>query len=124
MLLLRRQRPRLWTPRAGRLGITATVSFPFIVNNVEMPAGDYVVRDESEGSGVLEIQSADGRHTAIVNTIPVNSSDNADQPKLVFSELQGHHFLARVTDENGTTREIQLSPETMQQEIAQAEAAK
>jgi hypothetical protein len=104
--------------------ITAKVPFAFIVNNVELPSGDYVVRDVSDGEGVLAIESADGRHSAVINTIPRATTDDysQDEPTLSFKEYEGRHFLSLVTDEEGTTREVPLTTETMMREIAVADS--
>ena len=42
--------------------VTAKVPFTFIVGNERLPAGDYEVKEMTDGGGILAVQSADGRH--------------------------------------------------------------
>jgi hypothetical protein len=105
--------------------ITVNVPFPFIVSDVLLPPGDYVVQDAAEGSGILAIESADGRLRAVASTIPFTGSVEypPEEPKLAFREYEGRRFLARVTDGAGDSREVPLDAATMTQEIASAEGS-
>jgi hypothetical protein len=47
--------------------VSAKVSFPFIVSNVGMPAGDYLVKPVSDGSSVLEVENADNGSATLIN---------------------------------------------------------
>jgi hypothetical protein len=97
--------------------IVVKVPFAFIVHDTSLPAGDYVVKEMSDGSGVLEIATADGRDFVCALTI-ASSDKSAAQPELVFEKFAGRYFLARVVSRDGTGREIVLTPAIMEREIA------
>jgi hypothetical protein len=103
--------------------IVAKVPFAFIVGDMRLPAGDYVVRDMSDGSGVLGIASADGRQFVCALTIPSSPSSDtpAAQPELKFEKFSNHYFLAGVVPQDGGEREIILTPSMMQREIARTD---
>jgi len=98
--------------------IVTKVPFAFIVGDVRLPAGDYVVKEMSAGSDVLGIASADGRQFALTLTIPAASEGEASEPKLVFEKFSNQYFLARVVPQDGEGREIILTPSIMEREIA------
>jgi hypothetical protein len=84
-------------PIYGQLvyGIRANVPFDFTVNKATLPAGEYTVRP-SNMQGVISIQSADGRKSAVVITIPVQARTRPDQALLVFHRYGDQYFLAQV----------------------------
>src|SRR5262249_35952167 len=96
------------------------VPFAFIVGDVQLPAGDYVVRTLADGSGTIEITSADGRRWAFVLTIPSSSAQTTTDAELLSEKYNNHYFLARFVPEDGDTREIILTPSMMQNEIVHA----
>jgi len=88
--------------------IIANVPFAFTVGHIQMPAGEYVVTEEPEGSGLLSINTADGHHLAFTYTIAANEG-TPGKPQLVFEKLSGQYFLARVIPMSGEERDIVLS---------------
>lgn len=100
--------------------IVAKVPFAFIVGDRQLPAGDYVVKEAIDGSGVLGIANADGRHLALTMTIPSSTNTREGQPELVFEKFENHYFLARVAPQDGDEREIVLTPSIMEREIVRA----
>ena len=86
--------------------VDAKVPFAFVVNGVQMPAGTYEVRDMSEGSGVLTIQSTDGQKTVSVMTIPTSSSNEEGDPKLLFDTINNQHVLVGIDYGDGEGRQI------------------
>ena len=97
--------------------IVANVPFAFIVGDMRMPAGKYVVMEVSDGSGVLEVTSVDGRKVVCTLTIPESSDATASQPELIFQKYSDHYFLSRVVPEDGVERKVILTPTIMDQEI-------
>src|SRR5437667_6405508 len=81
--------------------IVAKVPFTFIVGDTRLPAGDYVVKEMSEGSGVFAIESADGRQTVFALTIASSSDTPAAHTELIFEKFSNQYFLARVVPEDG-----------------------
>jgi len=86
--------------------VDAKVPFAFIVNGVQLPAGSYEVREMSEGSGVLTIESTDGRKVASVMTIPSSSSNEEGDPKLLFDKIDNQYVLAGIEYGDGDGRKI------------------
>jgi hypothetical protein len=93
------------------------VPFAFIVSNVQLPAGDYTVKEVSAGNQVVEIVSADGHHMAFVATIPWRDAAQPKTPELVFEKFSGAYFLSRIVPTGGDDREIVLTPALMEREI-------
>jgi hypothetical protein len=98
--------------------MVAKVPFAFIVGDLRLPAGDYVVKEMSEGSGVLGIASADGRQFVCALTIASSSDTPAAHDELIFEKFSNEYFLARVVPRDGGEREIVLTPSIMEREIA------
>jgi hypothetical protein len=107
------------SPTAARAEetVVATVPFAFIVGNMRLPAGDYVVRESSDAPDLLRIASTDGRKTAFILTIPSWYDEQAGTPQLVFEQFAGQHFLSRVEPGDGDGREILLTPAIMEHEL-------
>ena len=97
------------------------VTFAFIVGDVQLPAGDYVVKTLTDGSGTIEITSADGRRWAFALTIPSSSEKTTTDAELVFEKYNNHYFLSRFAPEEGGIRELILTPSVMQHEIVHTE---
>jgi len=104
-------------PGAAAADRALKVPFPFIVGDVQLPAGDYVVKTLTDGSGTIEITSTDGRRWAFALTIPSSSEKSTTDAELVFEKYNDRYFLARVAPEDGGERELILRPPTMQREI-------
>lgn len=71
------------------------VPFDFTVENANFPAGTYtisVIRPEN----MLRIQSADGRKTAIVHSIPGFNFTSPLNGKAVFHRFGDEYFLTQV----------------------------
>jgi hypothetical protein len=86
--------------------IGAKVSFPFLVNGVQLPAGSYEVRDLSEGAGVLTIESTDGQNAVSVMTIPTSASNEDRDTKLVFNKINNQYVLVGVDFGDSEGRQI------------------
>jgi hypothetical protein len=55
-------------------GVDFTTSFPFYAGNAKMPAGSYKVTQSDMDADILQIQSNDGVHSALVEFIPTHSA--------------------------------------------------
>jgi hypothetical protein len=103
--------------RADETLTKVKVPFAFFVNDVRLPAGDYIVREVSAGGQVLEIVSKDGRHVVFTPTIPFNETSQSNTAELVFEKFDGAYFLSRIDPADGNDREIVLTPARMEHEI-------
>lgn len=71
------------------------VPFEFVVNNLTLPAGEYVV-DYSAKAGVLTIRNMEGHPTAIVLSRPVAGSSPAAKCVLIFNRYGEKSFLSKL----------------------------
>jgi hypothetical protein len=100
--------------------VDAKVPFAFLVNGEQMPAGTYAVRDLSEGSGVLTIESTDGQKVMTVMTIPSSSSNEEGDPKLLFDKINNQHVLVGIDYGDGEGRQIVSNSSNADQTVGTA----
>ena len=74
--------------------VLANIPFDFSVGNTTLKAGSYTV--EQLPSGFLVFSSDDGKEHQFVLTIPGDSSQQSQQPRLVFTRYGSEAFLERV----------------------------
>jgi hypothetical protein len=82
----------------NRALIKANIPFAFTVENVELPAGDYTIFSLAPDKLIL-VQSADGRHTAIVHMLESTKWQEAKQSMVVFQHVGNEFFLSQVWQE-------------------------
>jgi hypothetical protein len=82
----------------GSQTVRASIPFAFNVGKSELPAGEYMITvlNPSSDRKVLQIRSADGRSSAIINTTGV-SANISDKAKLVFNRYGAQYFFSEVT---------------------------
>ena len=98
--------------------LIASVPFDFFAGDVRMPAGDYVISQPEDISGVLAVSSKDGRTFAYVSTISAPPADaSQSMPELLFKRFEGQYFLSDVFPSPGRGREIPLSSARMSHDI-------
>jgi hypothetical protein len=71
------------------------IPFAFSVENHALPDGEYLVFTVSQG-WILLIVSTDGKHSAIVNTLPNYGSSPSENSRLVFKKYGNEYFPAQV----------------------------
>ena len=71
------------------------VPFAFGVENHSLPAGEYLVFTVTPERSI-RIVSTDGKHSAIVNTLPNYASLPSENSRLVFHRYGNDYFLAQV----------------------------
>jgi hypothetical protein len=98
--------------------VVAKVPFDFIVGETVMPAGSYVVQSVEDENGVMSVESADGRSTAMTLAQSAAALEAFTEPHLVFEKFGGRYFLARVVAGAGDEQEILLTPAKMERELA------
>jgi hypothetical protein len=78
-------------------GVKMTTSFPFTVNNVMLPAGDYKIRRlgmrESKSSLILQ---GEGRKVMLNTVAGLSNGQFVDRTEVVFENIGGQYFLAEV----------------------------
>jgi hypothetical protein len=74
--------------------VSANIPFDFSVGNTTLKAGSYSV--EQLPSGFLVFSSDDGKEHQFVLTIPGDSSQQSQTPRLVFNRYGSEAFLEKV----------------------------
>jgi hypothetical protein len=78
--------------------LTATVPFPFTVENSNLPAGAYSV-SILPPYNMIKVQSADGQKATMISALPSRKSGESKQAKLVFHRLGKEYFLTQVWEQ-------------------------
>src|ERR1700730_13873909 len=86
--------------------VDAKVPFAFLVNGVQLPAGTYEVKDLSDGSRLLIIESTDRQNVVSMMTIPSSSSNEEGEPKFLFDKINSQNVLVGIDYGNGESRQI------------------
>ena len=71
------------------------VPFAFSVEDRSLPAGEYLVLTVTPERSI-RISSTDGKHSAIVNTLPNYAKTPSANSRLVFHKYRDEYFLAQV----------------------------
>jgi len=77
-------------------GVNFTTSFPFYAGNAKMPAGSYKITQSDMDTSVLEIQSTDGVHSALVEFIPTQSAQPHPHSDVTFHKYGDTEYLNRI----------------------------
>src|SRR5258708_33875596 len=77
-------------------GVDFTTSFPFYAGNAKMPAGSYKITQSHTVAGILQIQSNDGAHSALIYFIPTYSPQPHPHSDVTFHKYGGTEYLNRI----------------------------
>jgi hypothetical protein len=72
-----------------------SVPFTFAVEDHSLPAGEYLILTVTP-ERAIRIVSIDGKHSAIVNTLPNYAKKPSANSRLVFHKYRDEYFLAQV----------------------------
>ena len=86
----------------------ATVSFPFMVGNVLLPAGTYLVVPDDLQPAVLEIQAERGRKSVFATILDNEPSDRRGDCLFQFVNVGGRYYLTSIDDGSGDLSQITL----------------
>jgi hypothetical protein len=75
--------------------MTVNAPFAFAVEDHSLPAGEYLVLTVTPERSI-RITSIDGKHSAIVNTLPNYAQTPSANSRLVFRKYRDEYFLAQV----------------------------
>jgi hypothetical protein len=90
--------------------LQVAVPFPFTVNSVYMPAGQYSIsRSGAENSGLVALRGADSRHTLFFAASAEARGGVSAQSSLVFRHEGGDYSLADIWWA-GYSSGVQLTP--------------
>jgi len=77
-------------------GVDFTTSFPFYAGNAKMPAGSYKITQSDMDESILQIQSKDGVHSALVEFIPTHSAQPHPHSDVTFHKYGDTEYLNRI----------------------------
>ena len=77
-------------------GVDFTTTFPFYVGNAKMPAGSYKISQSDIDSSVLQIQSANGAYSALIDFIPTHADQPHPQTDVTFHKYGDTEYLNRI----------------------------
>jgi hypothetical protein len=77
-------------------GVDFTTSFPFYAGNAKMPAGSYKITQSDMDESILQIQSNDGVHSALVEFIPTQSAQPHPHSDVTFHKYGDTEYLNRI----------------------------
>jgi hypothetical protein len=77
-------------------GIVFKTSFPFYAGNAKMPAGSYKITQTDIDVDDLQIQSADGKYSAIVEFIPMHAEQPHAHSDVTFHKYGDVEYLNRI----------------------------
>ena len=77
-------------------GVNFTTSFPFYAGNARMPAGSYKITQSDMDESILQIQSKDVVHSALVEFIPTHSEQPHPQSDVTFHKYGDIEYLNRI----------------------------
>src|SRR5260370_22286739 len=90
-------------------GVDFTTSFPFYAGNAKMPAGSYKITQSDTDAGILQIQSNDGAHSALIDFIPTYSAQPHPHSDVTFHKYGGTEYLNLIWVE-GQTYGMKVDP--------------
>ena len=85
----------LFAQTESRLLMKVNVPFAFSVEDRSLPAGEYLVLTVTPERSI-RITSTDGKHSAIVNTLPNYAAAPSAKSRLVFHRYGDEYFLTQV----------------------------
>jgi hypothetical protein len=77
-------------------GVDFTTSFPFYAGNAKLPAGSYKITQSDMDESILQIQSKDGAHSALVEFIPTHSAQSHPHSDVTFHKYGDTEYLNRI----------------------------
>jgi hypothetical protein len=77
-------------------GVDFTTTFPFYAGNVRMPAGSYKITHSDVDENILQIQSSDGVHSALLEFIPTQSEQPHAQSDVTFHKYGDTEYINRI----------------------------
>jgi hypothetical protein len=85
----------LFAQTENRLLAKSNIPFAFNVENQFLPAGQYLIYTVTPERS-MRIVSADGKHAAVINTLPNRAGTPSEKSSLMFHRYGGEYFLTQV----------------------------
>jgi hypothetical protein len=110
------------SPARAEEKVIAQVPFDFVVGGLTMPAGRYIVT-ETDDPALVSIANENRHDFTFVLTIADGSNERVSEPELVFEQVGGQRFLARIVTGDSEGREIPLKAGLMSEKVDHVAAA-
>ena len=100
----------IYSQAANVAFLRVSIPFNFIVDNQQLPAGDYIVSEsELNPQSVIWLQSTDGQHITAIHTHQTFMLAPAAHAELVFQHSGSEYFLSQIWTSGRTSgRELVL----------------
>jgi hypothetical protein len=83
--------------------VTFSTTFPFTVGNTKFPAGSYSIRPLDDDSEIMEISSADGKTSALFETITAELPRTPSKGEVVFKKYGDSYVLSEIYEAGSKT---------------------
>jgi hypothetical protein len=83
--------------------ITFSTTFPFTVGNTKFPAGSYSIRPLDDDSEIMEISSADGKTSALFETMSTELPRPPSKGEVVFKKYGDNYVLSEIYEPGSKT---------------------
>ena len=103
----------LFAQTENRLLVKSNIPFAFNVENKSLPAGEYLIYTVTPERS-MRIVSADGKHAAVINTLPNRAGGPSEKSSLMFHRYGSEYFLAQVWIAN---ENVVRTPVTSKKEV-------
>jgi hypothetical protein len=101
--------------------VAVNIPFDFVVGNMQLPAGEYVVSASAETRGLILISAKASTTSVFVNTYPTTANAPQTESKLVFNRYGDRYFLSQVWRE-GASQGREITKSAREKEVAQSAA--
>jgi hypothetical protein len=76
--------------------VTFTTTFPFTAGNTKFPAGSYSIRPLDDDSEIMEISSADGKISALFETMTAELPKTPSKGEVLFKKYGDSYVLSEI----------------------------
>jgi hypothetical protein len=83
--------------------ITFSTTFPFTAGNTKFPAGSYSIRPLDDDSEIMEISSADGKISALFETMTAELPRTPSKGEVVFKKYGDSYVLSEIYEPGSKT---------------------
>jgi hypothetical protein len=83
--------------------VTFSTTFPFTVGNTKFPAGSYSIKPLDDDSEIMEISSADGKTSALFETMATELPKTPSKGEVVFKKYGDNYVLSEIYEPGSKT---------------------
>jgi hypothetical protein len=83
--------------------VTFSTTFPFTVGNTKFPPGSYSIKPLDDDSEIMEISSADGKTSALFETLAAELPKTPSKGEVVFKKYGDSYVLSEIYEPGSKT---------------------